>query len=179
MISQPKIPKLMDALVRASKFDSLGKIKDELRPYYNHLVRLYESELLESEHQDYRSGSETYGYKDLESIQWSLLYISDRWNACFRVRWLIDLINPDYCLYDGPRITCSACPFRDGETEEATRAQNLGCLPSASDMVKLFDENGVALSCHDNKNLACRGLASIRDTTNAKVKPYEDWYHGK
>lgn len=39
---------------------------------------------------DYRRGSETYGYKDQESIDYNILYISDRWNCAFRLKWLID-----------------------------------------------------------------------------------------
>jgi hypothetical protein len=87
-------------LMAASKLGTIEQIKEALRPYYELLVELYENELLVKE-EDYRSGSDTYGYENLESIQGSLLYISDRWKACFRVRWLIDLINPNYCLWDG------------------------------------------------------------------------------
>ncbi len=42
---------------------------------------------------DNRVGSETYGYKDDESIKGDLSYISDRWNCAFRLRWLLDLID--------------------------------------------------------------------------------------
>ena len=84
----------------ASELGTIEQIRDALRPYYGLLVDLYENELLVKE-EDYRSGEDTYGYEDLESIQGSLWYISDRWKACFRVRWLIELINPSYCLWDG------------------------------------------------------------------------------
>ena len=87
-------------LMAASKLETIEQIRDALRPYYGLLVELYENELLVNE-EDYRSGEDTYGYEDLESIQGSLSYISDRWKSCFRVRWLIDLINPSYCLWDG------------------------------------------------------------------------------
>ena len=87
-------------LMAASKLDSVEKIRIALRPYYELLVEMYENEFLPLE-EDYRSGADTYGYENLESIQGSLSYISDRWRACFRVRWLIDLINPGYCLWDG------------------------------------------------------------------------------
>lgn len=40
--------------------------------------------------EDYRVGNETYGYKDQESIDYSILYISDRWMCAFRLKWLID-----------------------------------------------------------------------------------------
>ena len=87
-------------LMAASKIDSVDGIREALRPYYDLLVAMYENEFLPRE-EDYRSGADTYGYENLESIQGSLSYISDRWRACFRVRWLIDLINPGYCLWDG------------------------------------------------------------------------------
>ena len=40
---------------------------------------------------DYRLGEETYGY-NLRSIRNNLIYISDRWNCSFRIRWILDLI---------------------------------------------------------------------------------------
>jgi hypothetical protein len=88
-----------DILLRASKLDSLEAIRNELRGSYDRLVTMYENELLERD-QDYRSGEDTYGYSSTESIQSNLAYISDRWRVGFRVRWLIELINPDYILYD-------------------------------------------------------------------------------
>ena len=87
-------------LLEASRLSSIASIRELLQPYYAELVRLYENELLELSH-DYRSGEETYGYASLDAIQATLLYISDRWRIDFRVRWLIDLINPEYCLWDG------------------------------------------------------------------------------
>lgn len=72
--------------------------------------------------------------------------------------------------------SCATCPFRDGETEDATTAQNYGCLPSWFDMVEMFDLNGIAMSCHGNDKKACQGLAGVRDVTNVKVKAYSDWY---
>jgi len=73
---------------------------------------------------------------------------------------------------------CIACPFRDGETLEATQAQNLGCLPSSNEMVKRFDERGESLSCHGNEDIACRGLSECRKTEGAKVIRHSAWYEG-
>ena len=70
---------------------------------------------------------------------------------------------------------CLCCPFRDGENEEATEYQNLGCLPSSHEMTALFDGRGVAMSCHDNDKIACRGLASVRRVAGKPVKAYSDW----
>ena len=45
---------------------------------------------------DRRSGKNTYGYKSEESILNNLQYISDRFNAQFRLQWVLDLINKKY-----------------------------------------------------------------------------------
>jgi len=76
-------------------------------------------------------------------------------------------------------MRCLACPFRDGENEEATKLQNLGCLPSAFDMIEMFDEENISLSCHDNESIPCRGLSSVRGTQHSLLKTYTDWYHGR
>lgn len=77
-------------------------------------------------------------------------------------------------------MKCVACPFNDGLTEEATVGQNLGCLPTAGQMIDLFDQSGVALSCHKKPKTPCRGLCENRTVPKkVKVKSYEDWYHGK
>lgn len=39
---------------------------------------------------DYRTGEETYGYSDIESIENDMLYISDRYRCAFRLKWIID-----------------------------------------------------------------------------------------
>lgn len=48
-----------------------------------------------SKWRDTRSGHETYGYKSREEIEGQLEYISDRFNAVFRLRWLLDLLEID------------------------------------------------------------------------------------
>lgn len=42
------------------------------------------------EEDDFRTGDETYGYEDTESITTNLFYISDRWRAAFRLKWIIE-----------------------------------------------------------------------------------------
>lgn len=85
-------------LMIASRLDSKEAIVDMLMPYYSQLVKMYEQEVELPVHRDYRSGEETYGYASLEDIEVSLFYISDRWRAPFRMRWLIDMINPAYYI---------------------------------------------------------------------------------
>ena len=41
--------------------------------------------------EDKRTGRETYGYASIESIETKLSYISDRFGAAFRLRWLLDV----------------------------------------------------------------------------------------
>jgi hypothetical protein len=45
---------------------------------------------------DDRSGYETYGYDNKETIRDRLFYISDRFNATFRLRWLRDGIDGNH-----------------------------------------------------------------------------------
>jgi len=73
---------------------------------------------------------------------------------------------------------CEGCPFNDGLTEQATMAQNLGCLPSNLDMIKHFDDKHESMSCHERQNKPCAGLSEVRKTKNNKILKYEDWYHG-
>lgn len=88
-----------DILMSASKLESVDQIRDSLRPHYKYLVDLYENKYLPIE-QDYRSGHDTYGYSNIESITCTLFYISDRWGCGWRLRWLIELINPNYVFYE-------------------------------------------------------------------------------
>lgn len=100
-----KLDGLGKVLESASRSEDLEVIRHKILPYYKKLVKYYENDLLEIE-QDYRSGVETYGYEDIHSIKYNLSYISDRWRAAFRVRWLIELINPNYTLYNRDEQIC-------------------------------------------------------------------------
>ncbi len=72
---------------------------------------------------------------------------------------------------------CIACPFNDGLTDEASQAQNYGCLPSAFDMIQHFDQKGVSISCHNNAHRRCNGLLQERpDAAHKPVRDYSDWY---
>lgn len=42
---------------------------------------------------DFRTGYETYGYKDMESIMDNICYINSKWNCAFRIRWILDLLD--------------------------------------------------------------------------------------
>lgn len=78
----------------ATKAD-IEDIKHTLSVYKDSLIQLYEEELLPTEN-DWRSGKDTYGYKSPHQIMERFDYISYRWCAAFCVRWLINLIDPDY-----------------------------------------------------------------------------------
>lgn len=69
--------------------ETIEQLKDVLKPVLPLLMEIYPG-LAEYEN-DHRSGSETYGYENLEQILGWLNYISDRWRCAFRVRWLIDI----------------------------------------------------------------------------------------
>lgn len=71
-----------------------NKIINDLRKNIKHLYVLYKECLLSEK--DYRTGKETYGYKDIDDIESTLLYISDRYYCAFRIKWLIDLIENNY-----------------------------------------------------------------------------------
>jgi hypothetical protein len=74
----------------------------KLKPFLPFMIRYYELRLLPKE-RDYRSGFETYDYVSNYSILSNLEYISDRWCAAFRLRWLINLIDKDY-TYKGKEL---------------------------------------------------------------------------
>lgn len=42
---------------------------------------------------DFRTGYETYGYEDMESIMDNICYINSKWNCAFRIRWILDLLD--------------------------------------------------------------------------------------
>lgn len=91
---------LDEILLEAAKQNDIDSIRLILKPFYEELLNLYENDLLATS-EDYSSGSDTYGYENLDSIKSTLCYIYGKWNAAFRVRWLIELINPEYKLWDG------------------------------------------------------------------------------
>ena len=103
---------LMDSLYARCDLYTLTEVKHKLQPFLLWLKREYELVLLPTD-PDYRSGFETYGYVASESVDHSdglgidqvtddayilgqLDYISDRWQCSFRVRWLINLLEPEY-----------------------------------------------------------------------------------
>lgn len=76
-------------------------------------------------------------------------------------------------------MCCNGCPFNDGFTLEATQAQNWGCLPTQEDMVSKWDNEQVALSCHEHNNKPCKGLVNFRpEAAFGKVLSYSNWYKG-
>jgi hypothetical protein len=82
--------------------DTVAKVKKKLQPFLLWLKRHYELVLLFKD-PDYRSGFATYGYisddpddTDAQYIINQLWHISDRWQCSSRVRWIINLLEPEY-----------------------------------------------------------------------------------
>ena len=84
---------LWDRYMLALELDNktLEEIQSDLMQIKPMLEYTHDKRMAEDE--DWRSGYDTYGYNDLDSIKYQLGYISDRWNAAFRLRWLLDLID--------------------------------------------------------------------------------------
>jgi len=66
---------------------------NQLKPHVNELTILWLN--LAEEENDWRGGTDSYGYGSFEDIVNNLTYISDRWTVAFRVKWLIDLCEAD------------------------------------------------------------------------------------
>jgi len=69
---------------------SLDEVIKKLKTIEPYLKKMYDIAIKND--QDFRSGEETYGYEDIEKIKGDLIYISDKWNCSFRIRWILDLI---------------------------------------------------------------------------------------
>ena len=83
-------PEKCDRLVRnfIEQWLAQGKSRVKVIPA---LEKLYTKQCLnEQPYTCYKSGFETYGYDNKQSIQHNMLYISDRFRCSFRLRWLID-----------------------------------------------------------------------------------------
>ncbi len=61
---------------------------------------------------------------------------------------------------------CKGCPFNDGLTEEASYAQNMGCLASKFDIINIKKETGHNWACHDNNERVCQGLVKANKDNN-------------
>lgn len=73
---------------------------------------------------------------------------------------------------------CDTCPFNDGYNEEATRAQNYGCLPTKFDILDAKDQRGEDWMCHSDETKICGGLAAERKVGDGKPILYSKWYQG-
>jgi len=61
-------------------------------------------------------------------------------------------------IHGGFKGTCSSCPFNEGMNEDGTMTQNLGCLPSAGDVLQLKRTTGDNWACHTDDSKVCTGL---------------------
>jgi hypothetical protein len=94
------IRNVMSSFYCSSVIDTMSveQAKEILMPYLDDFIYLYENHHVEYE-DDWRSGEETYGYENQESIMGNLFHISDRWGCAFRLRWMIDLLTDDYYVF--------------------------------------------------------------------------------
>lgn len=61
---------------------------------------------------------------------------------------------------------CKACPFKDGLTDEATMAQNYGCLPDKFYVVEQFVKHNDVWACHDKPDCVCTGVKNYCTSTD-------------
>lgn len=98
IIEKPTLADCLDfkeLMFSIGMYRTVKEAKEILTSWLPDLKRHYENFLL-PESEDYRSGKSTYGYNSDEQILERLDYISDRWNEAYKVRWLINLLDPNY-----------------------------------------------------------------------------------
>lgn len=77
---------------------------------------------------------------------------------------------------------CTSCPFNDGLTDEASQAQNYGCLPTAGDILAMKRETGQNWACHSDESRVCSGLCHSAKDAGVSLRSgglvrYSSWYH--
>lgn len=78
-------------------------------------------------------------------------------------------------------MACESCPF--AETELSLHAQNLGCLPTPQEIMRIYQDNGKNWSCHADETRLCGGFArtcvtyGITLDRDAPLASYNRWYH--
>jgi len=73
-------------------------------------------------------------------------------------------------------MKCKGCPFNDGWTEEATKLQDLGCLPTAMQIVSAKDTENKNWLCHNSKKRVCGGLREERDVGTGENIDFEYFF---
>jgi len=88
-----KLSKVFDKHIFEPTSDlNINDLLNDLRSIKGSIKRLHNHSKSREGNTDPRSGKESYGYDNDESIRSNLLYISDRWYCQFRLRWLLDLL---------------------------------------------------------------------------------------
>jgi hypothetical protein len=85
------LKQISSILSKADK-QTLTETQKQLAKFKTDLAQLYEASM-DGNDADWRTGAETYGYHTEEQIKGDMDYISDRWRASFRIKWLIDFID--------------------------------------------------------------------------------------
>lgn len=79
-------------------------------------------------------------------------------------------------------MTCSACPF--ALTAESESVQNLGCLPTPQEIMRMQRDDGKNWGCHEDESRPCAGQVAfcqeegIRYDKTLPLASYERWYRG-
>lgn len=86
--------KEVEAILSVAAKQSLAETQEQLAKFKADLTKLYEASVeVGGDNADLRTGAETYGYHTEDRVIVAMGYISDRWQASFRIKWLIDFIN--------------------------------------------------------------------------------------
>lgn len=78
-------------------------------------------------------------------------------------------------------MTCKTCPFA-WWSEESTKVQNLGCLPTPAEIIEIKKETNKNWSCHGDETQICGGFVEACKELNIDYKSgpfasYNKWYH--
>lgn len=78
-------------------------------------------------------------------------------------------------------MACDTCPF--SLSQAACEAQNLGCLPTPQEIMRIHRDQGRNWACHGDERRICAGLvAACREQgialdKQAPLALYSRWYH--
>lgn len=74
---------------------------------------------------------------------------------------------------------CKTCPF--AFSDESENVQNLGCLPTPQEILRIKRDTGKNWACHDNESRPCAGYVRAArklgiDYRSGGVMTYSEWW---